>query len=303
MDELIYKIKNLNSPIVVGLDTRLCHIPNYIQNEVIKKYGNTQKAAAEAIVFFNKKILDEIKNVVPAIKLQLACYEAYGAQGIMALCETAKYAKENGFYVIFDGKRNDIQSSMQSYSDAYLGETELFKGKKEKVFCCDSLTVNGYLGTDSIKVVLKDCIKFNKTIFVLLKTSNPSSYEIQDEKNKEGKTIYQKMGQLCEQLAKETVGEFGYGKIGAVVGATHKKELKQLRENFLNTFFLVPGYGAQKATADDVSVAFKNGIGAIINSSRKVLTAWQKEGEKEENFAVAAKKEAEEMRREIVSKI
>ena len=299
MDRLISLINKLNNPSVVGLDTRLSYIPQYIKKTALKEFGNSPTAAAFAITVFNKKIIDSIKDLVPAVKIQMACYEKFGPSGIKALEETAKYAKESGLYVIFDGKRNDIKSSMECYSNAYLGQTELFDGKKYSAFCCDSLTVNAYCGRDTIDAVLQDCEEFDKTIFVLLKTSNSSSSNIQDIKTKSKTTIFEEMGRLCENLGKTTIGSFGYSKIGAVVGATHKKELESLRNIFKNTFFLIPGYGAQGATAKDVSKAFKNKIGGIVNSSRQILTAWQKNNAKEELFAEEARKEAEKMKQDL----
>ncbi len=306
MDRLISLIKKLNNPCVVGLDTKLSFVPQYIKKAALEEFGNSPTAAAFAITVFNKKIIDYVKDIVPAVKLQMACYEEFGPSGLKALEETAKYAKQSGLYVIFDGKRNDIKSSMECYSNAYLGQTELFYGKKYSAFCCDSLTINAYCGRDTIDAVLKDCEKFDKTIFVLFKTSNPSSSNIQDIKTKNETTIFEEMGKLCEDLGKKTIGSFGYSKIGAVVGATHEKELETLRNMFKNTFFLIPGYGAQGATAKNVSKAFKNKIGGIVNSSRQILTAWQKNNAKEEFFAEEARKEVEKMKKDLnmaISKI
>ena len=298
MDRLIELEEKLNNRTVVGLDTRLSYIPKYIKEKALFKFQDEEEAAAYAILEFNKEIIDQIKDIVPAIKLQMACYEAFGVFGIKALKETAEYIKKNQMYVIFDGKRNDIGSSMIEYKKAYLSKTTLFN-KEYSPFYCDSLTINPYLGSDTIKAVLDDCKRYDKTIFVLLKTSNPSSSEIQNMVDKDNVKVFEKVARICEELGKDTLGKFGYQKIGAVVGATHKEELKNLRKNFKNTFFLVPGYGAQGATAMDVSVAFTEKKGAIINSSRAILCAWQKNGEEEKNFAKAAREEAIKMRDEI----
>ena len=300
MDRLIELIEKKNNPTVVRLDTRLSFIPQFIKNEAMLKFKeDDEKASAYAILQFNKIIVDEIKDIVPAIKLQMACYEAFGVFGIKALKETALYIKNCGLYVIFDGKRNDIGSSMECYSNAYLGKTKLLNGRKYSPFYCDSLTINPYLGSDTIKTVLKDCIQFNKTVFVLLKTSNPSSFEIQNIKDKENKNVFEKVFEICNEIGKTTTGKYGYQKIGVVVGATQKKELEYLRKTLKNVFFLVPGYGAQGASAKDIVVAFENKKGAIINSSRQILCSWQKNNEEEKNFAKAARKEAEKMRDEI----
>ena len=303
MDKLIKLIKKFKNPSVIGLDTKLEYIPQHIKNNAISKYGNNFKAACFAMLSFNKKIVDEIKDIVPAVKLQMACYETFGSEGIKTLEETAKYAQDAGLYVIFDGKRNDIQSSMESYSNAYLGKTKLLNGEEIKTFHCNSLTINLYLGKDSLSPVLKNCEKYNKTAFVLFKTSNPSSEDVQNIKTKENVKVYEKIGKICEELSKKTIGELGYSKIGAVVGATQKEELKTLREMFKNTFFLIPGYGAQKGNAKDISLAFENGIGGIVNSSRKILTSWQKNNIKEEDFAKQAREEAIKMRDELNSYI
>ena len=298
MDRLIGLIEKFNNRTVVGLDTRITYIPQFILKEAISKFQDEEEAVSYAIIRFNKEIIDAIKDIVPAIKLQMACYEAFGVGGIKALKETALYAKQNGMYVIFDGKRNDIGSSMEFYSKAYLSKTTLFN-KSYSPFCCDSLTVNLYLGSDTLKAVLEDCIEFNKTIFVLLKTSNPSSSEIQNIKDETGEEIFLKVAKICETFGEKTKGKYGYQKIGAVVGATQKEELKILRKKLKNTFFLVPGYGAQGANALDVSYAFEDGKGAIINNSRQILCAWQQKNYDEKDFAKAAREAAVVMRDEI----
>lgn len=303
MDRLIEKIKKFMNPTVVGLDPKLAYIPNYMKKESLDSFGNTFKAAADCIVKFNMQIIDAICDVVPAVKPQMAYYELYGYDGILALYKTISYAKSKGMYVIVDGKRNDIGTTMEAYSRAYLGKTELFNGEKHSAFDGDSLTINGYLGSDGISPLLNDCLEYDKTIFVLMKTSNPSSGELQDRQFKDDESVYEHMGNMCEKWGKDTIGEYGYSKVGAVVGATYPDELRKLRLKFPHTFFLVPGYGAQGGSAEDVASAFKDGVGAIINSSRAVLCAWQKNNCEPSQFAEQARKEAIRMKNDIVARL
>ena len=303
MDRLIDKIKKFMNPTVVGLDPKLAYIPDYIKKESLDSFGNTFKAAADCIVKFNMQIIDAICDVVPAVKPQMAYYELYGYDGILALHKTISYAKSKGMYVIVDGKRNDIGTTMEAYSRAYLGKTELFNGKKCSAFDGDSLTINGYLGSDGINPLLNDCMEYDKTIFVLMKTSNPSSGELQDRQFKDDELVYEHMGNMCEEWGKDTIGKYGYSKVGAVVGATYPDELRKLRVKFPHTFFLVPGYGAQGGSAEDVASAFKDGVGAIINSSRAVLCAWQKNNADPFRFAEQARKEAIQMKNDVVARL
>lgn len=303
MDRLIDKIKKFMNPTVVGLDPKLSYIPDYIKKESLNNFGDTFKAAADCIVKFNMQIIDAICDIVPAVKPQMAYYELYGYDGFLALHKTISYAKSKGMYVIVDGKRNDIGTTMEAYSRAYLGKTELFNREEHSAFDGDSLTVNGYLGSDGVKPLLSDCLTYDKTIFVLMKTSNPSSGELQDKQFSGNETVYDYMGSMCEEWGKDTIGKYGYSKVGAVVGATYPDELRKLRMKFPHTFFLVPGYGAQGGKADDVVLAFKDGIGAIINSSRAILCAWRKNDCDSAEFADQARKEAIRMKNDIVARL
>jgi orotidine-5'-phosphate decarboxylase len=299
---LIEKITQLNNPTVAGLDPSLDFIPEYIKKVAFDKYGETLEGAAAAILEFNKGLIDALYTVVPAIKPQCAYYEMYGWQGVKALHDTICYAKQKGMFVITDGKRNDIGTTMEAYSVAHLGKIKVGSAELEP-FGADALTVNGYLGSDGIKPLLKECEAYDKGIFVLVKTSNRSSGELQDQEIN-GQSIYQLMGMMCDEWGKKTQSKYGYNAVGAVVGATFPKQLKQLREMMPNTFFLVPGYGAQGGNAKDVALAFdRNGLGAIINSSRAIMCAYKKEGCKEQDYAAAARREAEHMRDEILSSI
>ena len=197
MKRLIERIAQLQNPSVVGLDSLLDYIPQHIKEEKFAQYGDTFDAAAQAILAYNKEIIDAICDIVPAVKPQAAYYEMYSWQGMWALCETVKYAQEKGMIVIMDGKRNDIGSTMQAYAKAYLGVSE-FNGKELSAFGSDMLTVTGYLGSDGIEPLLPICDEKDKGIFVLVKTSNPSSGELQDQKIGD-KSIYETMGAMCEQ--------------------------------------------------------------------------------------------------------
>ncbi len=299
-DRLIEKIVKTGNPTVTGLDPTLDFIPNYIKNECFDKFGNTLEAASAAIFQFNKGLIDALYDIVPAVKPQCAYYELFGWQGVKALNETIAYAKKMGMFVITDGKRNDIGSTMQAYASAHLGEVSV-NGETIKPFEADALTVNGYLGSDGIEPLLGICKKNDKGIFVLCKTSNPSSGELQD-KLVDGEAIYSIMGKMCERWGDALPGEYGYSGVGAVVGATYPQQLKELRAQMPKTFFLVPGYGTQGGKSQDISLAFDdNGLGAIVNSSRAIMCAYQKSGKDEHDYALAARAEAERMRDEITS--
>lgn len=301
-DRLIDRIIELKNPTVVGLDPRLEYVPDFIKRRYLDQDGWTMKAAAKAVFTFNKALIDEIHDIVPAIKPQAAYYEMFGHYGVKTLEKTIRYAKLNGMFVITDGKRNDIGATMEAYADAHLGAVTVGENELE-AFAADALTVNGYLGTDGITPLLKVCRERDKGIFVLVKTSNPSSGEIQDKLI--GDTpLYAVMGDMCEKWGSGTEGKYGYSAVGAVVGATYPQQLAQLRERLRHTFFLVPGYGAQGGGAEGLKGAFdKNGIGAVVNSSRAVMCAYLSEGCDERDFAKAARREVIRMRDDIVSHI
>lgn len=301
-DRLIDKIVEMQNPTVAGLDPKLDYVPSFIKEECFSKYGVTLKGAAQALLMFNKALIDELCDIVPAIKPQAAYYEMYGFEGVEALKDTIAYAQSKGMYVMTDGKRNDIGTTMEAYATAHLGDTAV-EGDMVSAFGADALTVNGYLGTDGIKPLINICSEKDKGIFVLVKTSNPSSGELQDLKLESGETVYERMGAMCEKWGESLKGSYGYSGVGAVVGATYPEMLKELREKMPHTFFLVPGYGAQGGGANDVKYAFdKNGIGAIVNSSRGIMCAWQKqEGMTEADFAKAARIEALRMRDDLRS--
>ena len=303
LDRMIEKIAQLQNPTVAGLDPKLSYIPEYIREKALKEYGKTLEAAAAAVLEYNRGLIDALCGIVPAVKPQAAYYEAFGWQGVKVLAETIAYAKEKGMFVITDGKRNDIGTTMEAYAAAHLGKTEV-EGEVLTPFGADALTVNGYLGSDGIAPVAKVCKEQDRGMFVLVKTSNPSSGELQDRVLEDGMTVYRTMGERCEEWGKELPGKYGYSGVGAVVGATYPKQLGELRKALPHTFFLVPGYGAQGGGAKDVAPAFDaKGLGAIVNASRSILCAWQKTGAAPEDFAKAAAAEAVRMRDDILSEI
>lgn len=301
IDKLIDKINETGNPTVVGLDPREDYIPSFIIEEKYEKYGHSLKAVAEAMYDFNKYIIDEIYDLIPAVKPQIAMYERYGIEGLKAYLKTIEYAKEKGLIIIGDIKRSDIASTAEAYSDGHIGRT-IVKENSFDVFKQDFITLNPYLGSDSIEPFLKDCKEYEKGLFILAKTSNPNSGEIQDLLV-DGKPLYEKIGALIDKWGKELIGKNGYSEVGAVVGATHKEQAKRLREIMPNSFFLVPGYGAQGGKAEDLSVCFdKNGLGAIINSSRGIIASHLKEEFKNlqgKDFAKASRKAVIDMKEDL----
>lgn len=294
-DRLQRKIFDMRNPSVVGLDPRLDFIPPEIMSRAVSEYGETLKAASEAASEFCRRIIDGVCDIVPAVKPQSAYFEALGHEGAGALAAVCEYAAEKGLYVIMDAKRGDIGTTAEAYSAAYLSGTKV-GGTELRPYKCDAVTVNAYLGSDGIKPFLGDAVKNDRMLFALVKTSNPSSGELQN-RNLEDETLYSAVGGLMESLSSEFAGEYGYGPIGAVVGATYPRELAELREKLSHTFFLVPGYGAQGGTGDDVRGAFdRRGGGAIVNSSRGIICAWKKLGI---DCGEAARAEAIRMRDEM----
>ncbi len=302
IDRLIAKIIEKENPIVAGLDPKLDYLPKNLLEKHFNQ-GASLEAAAEAILEFNIKILDSIHDLIPAVKLQIAYYELYGLPGLNTFAETIKYAKEKGLIVIGDVKRNDIGSTAEAYSAAYIGYTPLER-KMVQAFPVDMITVNPYLGSDGIIPFIKDCKRYKKGIFVLVKTSNPSSGELQDLMTIDGLRLYQKVSEKVSDWGKELVGSYGYSNVCAVVGATYPEQLSELRQIMPNTFFLVPGYGAQGATTKDIMGGFdKRGLGCLINASRSIMCAYRDKAWQDmfspEEFPLASRAEVKRMREEI----
>ena len=297
-DHLQDLIKAKKNPTVAGLDPKPEYVPPHILNASLGKYGETLEGAADAIYRFNIGLIDALCDIVPAVKPQAAFYERLGWQGMMVLQETIRYARAKGLFVIADAKRGDIGSTAQAYSEAWLGRTKV-GGNSLAAFDADCVTINGYLGSDGIDPFLETCRAEDKCLFTLVKTSNPSSGELQDMVAGD-RVVYQVMGDLNARLSQEDIGVYGYSRAGAVVGATYPSDLRSLRKRLEHTFFLVPGYGAQGGTAEDVRFAFdKYGRGAIVNASRSIMCAWQKTGHEGQDFQDAARAAAEAMRDDI----
>ena len=274
-DRLIEKIADMRNPTVLGLDPKLDYIPAELKEAAYQAHGKTLAGAADALLRFNKALIDAVCGIVPAVKPQAAFYEAYGWQGVRALTQTISYARTKGMYVIADVKRGDIGSTMEAYADGWLGVSDV-DGQSFSPFGCDAMTVSAYLGSDTLEPLLKVCQAYDRGLFVLAKTSNPSSAELQDVLV-DGRAIYETMTALCERWGKALPGKLGYSGVGAVVGATYPDQLRDLRQKFPGVFFLVPGYGAQGGGGADVAGAFdQDGKGAVVNASRSLMCAWQK---------------------------
>ena len=299
IDRLIEKIIKLKSPVVMGLDPRYDMIPECVRN----KYSSDLEGASKAILEYNKCLIDNTYDIIPAIKPQMAFYEMFGIYGMKTFLDTCKYAKEKGMIVIADNKRGDIGSTAKGYSNAYLGKTKI-GDIEESIFDVDFMTVNPYMGTDCIKPFIEDCKKYDKGIFILAKTSNPSSGELQDEKLENGEEVYKKVISLIEKWGEDLRGKYGYSSISAVVGATYPKQLQELRKLATHTFFLIPGYGAQGGKSEDIKLGFDSkGLGGIVNASRSLMCAYKKEDWKkehrEEEYGLATREEAIRMNKEL----
>ena len=298
IDRLIDKIIELQNPTCVGLDTHFDYLPAEMREDIA-----TFEGACERITEFNMNIIDKVCDIVPAVKVQVAYYEMYGYEGMRAFDYTINYARGRGLTVIADCKRNDIGSTAGCYSKAYLGTTPINE-KIMKAFPSDMLTVNGYLGTDGIAPFVEDIKAKNKSIFVLVKTSNPSSGELQNLKLENGQFVYEKMGELVAGWGKDTIGKYGYSEVGAVVGATHPVEAENLRKQLPNTFFLIPGYGAQGGSAEMLKVCFdKRGLGGIVNNSRGIICAYKNPRYSGMSYCEAARAACLDMQQDLIAAI
>ncbi len=282
-EPLIEKIAAKRNPTVMGLDPVLDYIPAYIQKKAVDEFGDTFKAAGEAIFAFNKGLIDAAADLVPAVKPQSAFYEMYGIEGLIALEKTIAYAHEAGLYVILDVKRNDIGSTAEAYARAFIGETKLF-ASTAKATPVDCVTVNPYLGVDGVEPFIAQAAEHDKAMFILVKTSNKSSGDFQDLALGD-RTLYRTVGEKVEEWGAPYLGASGYSPCGAVVGATYPAQLTELRAALPHTFFLIPGYGAQGGAAKDIAGAFDaKGRGAIVNSSRALMCAYKKAGDDGTNY-------------------
>ncbi len=274
IQKLIANIQKTGAPIVVGLDPMLSFVPEWITRKAYSEYGQTLEGAAEAIWRFNKGIIDAIYELIPCVKPQIAMYEQFGIPGLVAYKKTVDYCKSKGLVVIGDVKRGDIGSTSAAYATAHLGTIKV--GENEYApFDEDFATVNPYLGTDGIKPFIDVCNQNDKGIFVLVKTSNPSSGEFQD-RQVDGKALYELVGEMVHKWGLDSM-DGSYSNVGAVVGATYPEMGKVLRDVMPNAYILVPGYGAQGGKAEDLAPYFnKDGLGAIVNSSRGIIAAYMK---------------------------
>jgi orotidine-5'-phosphate decarboxylase len=296
INKLIDKIKKTNAPIVVGLDPMLSYVPEHIQKQAFAQYGETLEGASEAIWQFNKGIIDATYDLIPAVKPQIAMYEQFGIPGLVAFKKTVDYCKEKDLVIIGDVKRGDIGSTSAAYATGHLGKVQVgnhfYAGFDE-----DFATVNPYLGSDGIKPFIEVCKKENKGLFILVKTSNPSSGEFQD-RIIDGRPLYEWVGEKVAQWGEEHMGD-SYSYIGAVVGATYPEMGKVLRKLMPKTFILVPGYGAQGGKGADLVHFFnEDGLGAIVNSSRGIIAAYKQEQYAKfgaENYADASRAAVEAM--------
>ena len=302
IQKLVENIKAKGNPTGAGVEARLEYIPDCLIEDSRRKHGATLEGAADAMLRFNFGLIDALCDIVPAIKPQAAYYELLGPAGSRVLQSTVCYAQDKGMYVIADIKRNDIGATASAYAEAYLGRSAVW-GEELPVYDCDSATVNAYLGTDGIEPFLKECRGRDKSIYVLVKTSNQSSGEFQN-RDMEGHPLYVRVAEKIREWGEGLDTPCGYNQVGAVVGATYPEEQKVVRSLIPKSYFLVPGYGAQGAAAKDIANAFNDdGLGAIVNSSRGIMCAWKKTGKNGCDYQEAARAEAIRMRNDIVSAI
>ena len=300
--QLIEKIQKTKAPICVGLDPMLSYVPEHIQAAAFEQYGETLEGAAEAIWQFNKEIVDHTFDLIPSVKPQIAMYEQFGIEGLKVYKRTVDYCKEKRLVVIGDAKRGDIGSTSAAYAAGHIGSVQV-GSKTYSAFDTDFLTVNPYLGTDGVKPFVDVCNSHDRGLFVLVKTSNPSSGEFQDRLI-DGRPLYEWVAEKVVEWGNASMdGE--YSNVGAVVGATYPEMSRILRNLMPHTYFLVPGYGAQGGTAEDLKHCFnKDGLGAIVNSSRGIIAAYKQEKYKKfgaENFAEASRQAVIDMAADINS--
>ena len=302
IEKLVERIKKLEAPIVVGLDPTLNFVPGFLIDKAINEKGETLEAAADAIFEFNKKIVDAVYDLIPAVKPQIAMYEQFGIPGLMAYKQTVDYCHEKGLLVIGDAKRGDIGSTSTAYAIGHLGKVKIGSTEIAPIDT-DFLTINPYMGSDSVVPFVEECKKYDKGLFILVKTSNPSSGEFQDQKVGK-KAVYELVGKKVDEWGAELIKN-GYSDVGAVVGATYPEMGEVLREIMPKAYILVPGYGAQGGTAAELKPFFnKDGLGAIVNSSRGIIAAYKQEKYAEygaEGFAEAARAAVIDMKNDIAS--
>lgn len=300
INKLVEKIQKTNAPVVVGLDPMLDYVPKHITQAAFGEHGETLEGAAEAIWQFNKGIVDAVSDLIPAVKPQIAMYEQFGIPGLVAFQKTVEYCKKKGLIVIGDVKRGDIGSTSAAYAVGHLGKVTV--GSRQWYgFDEDFITVNPYLGSDGVNPFIQVCKEEKKGIFVLVKTSNPSSGEFQDQLI-DGRPLYELVGEKVNEWGQECMGD-AYSYVGCVVGATYPEMGKILRKTMPKAYILVPGYGAQGGTAEQLAPYFnEDGLGAIVNSSRGIICAYKQEAYSrfgEKNYGEASRQAVLDMIQDI----
>ena len=297
-DRLVEAIAAKNNPTVMGLDPKLEYIPDSIIEKANGLFDVPARSTAEAILMFNKGLIDAVCDIVPAVKPQSAYYELYGIEGMRVLDATIEYAQSKGMLVILDAKRNDIGPTAQAYATGILGKTVISDGSEVAMTGADAVTVNGYLGKDGIAPFVEVSKEEGTGIFCLVRTSNPSAGDLQDLKLEDGRQVYQAMADLVNEWGEELTGESGFSSVGAVVGATWPEQAVEARKRMPHALILVPGYGAQGAGPDAAVASFTaDGKGSIVNASRSLMCAWKsREGKTREDFAECTREEAIDMR-------
>jgi orotidine-5'-phosphate decarboxylase len=290
IDRLAREIRLSGNPTALGLDTRIDYVPESFG----KPYFNAGALPSDVVFAFNRALLEGLRDIIPCVKIQAACYELLGPDGMLCLKKTLEAARDLGYVTITDAKRGDIGTTASAYASAYIGENAQFPS--------DFVTVNPYLGTDGVAPFIDDCKITGRGIFVLVKTSNPSSGEFQDLRVADGRTLYEHVADKVVLWGSDQIGEEGYSSVGAVVGATYPIQGAALRRRMPHTFFLLPGYGAQGASASDLTGCFdSSGGGAIVNASRSLILAYKKSGSQEKDFVLAAREEALRMKDDLIN--
>jgi len=301
-DRLLSAIDRKGSPCVVGLDPRIELMPDFIVNS--REDWPPADAIRHVIGNFNRVVIEAVNDLVPAVKLQIAFYEQYGLPGLQAFVDTIQFAKDCGLIVIVDAKRNDISSTAGAYANAFLGRTNIF-GQSQPIFDVDCITVSPFLGRDSLMPFIEACSAYGKGVFVLVKTSNPGSSDLQDQKlAKSGDPISKDLARMVANCGTAVIGEFGYSSIGAVVGATFPHEAKELRVLMPQAIILVPGYGAQGGTAEGAAACFNTDRrGAVVNASRSIIYSHERQDVSPSDFSSVIRRSTQNMKKEVIDAI
>ncbi|MDO5033268.1 MAG: orotidine-5'-phosphate decarboxylase [Eubacteriales bacterium] len=304
-DRLTRRVQELHNPSLLGLDPNLSYLPKHLLLAAAQAGKTGPDLVAAAFLAFNQAILEEVRDIIGAVKFQSACYEQYGAAGEACLRESINYAKSLGYITILDAKRNDIGSTAAAYARASIGESPLGDlGGPEpsyRALDADAVTLNGYLGIDGIQPFLEVCQKEGKGVFILVRTSNPSAGDLQDLDLADGRKLYEAMADLVAKWGEGLDAGQEFSSVGAVVGATWPAQARALRERMPRQIFLIPGYGAQGASAQDALAGFREGRGGIINASRSLMLAWQKEASSGQDFAQATRRAALRMQEDLLA--